>query len=63
MNNSFISNSSLLKYNRQSYKYNKNNNLVFNEERGRKPIDLPKTYYVPKNLEYNEKINISLMAE
>lgn len=63
MNNSFISNSSLLKYNRQSYRYNKNNNLVFDEKRGRRPVDLPKAYYVPKNLEDKKKINISLMAE
>lgn len=48
MNNSFISNSSLLKYNRQSYRYNKNGNLVFDERIGRKPDDLPKTYYIQK---------------
>jgi hypothetical protein len=45
MNNSFMSNSSLLKYNRQSYKYNKNGNLVFDEERGKRPNDLPKNFY------------------
>lgn len=63
MNNSFISNSSLLKYNRQSYRYNKNGNLVFDERRGKRPADLPKTYYVPKNLECIGKINISLMVD
>lgn len=45
MNNSFISNRSLVRLNRQSYKYNKNNNLVFNEERGLKPQDMPKVFY------------------
>ena len=50
MNNSFISSSSLLKYNRQSYRYNRNGNIVFNEDRGKRPVDLPKAYYVIKNL-------------
>ena len=45
MNNSFISNRSLLKYNRQAYNYNKNGNLVFDIENGKKPMDIPKTYY------------------
>ena len=45
INNSFMSNSSLLKYNRQSYKYNKNGNLVFDEKRGKRPNDLPKNFY------------------
>ena len=31
--------------NRQSYKYNKNGNLVFDEERGKRPNDLPKNFY------------------
>ncbi|MGL5753088.1 MAG: hypothetical protein ACRCXT_21275 [Paraclostridium sp.] len=47
MNSSYIGNSSLLNWNRQSYEYNKNGNIVFNElERGTKPIDLPKAFYV-----------------
>lgn len=45
MNNSFIGNSALLKWNRQSYDYNENGNLVFNENRGIRTNDLPKTYY------------------
>lgn len=46
MNNSYISNAAFLKQNRQSYKYNKNNNLVFDEDtRGTRPTDVPKTFY------------------
>lgn len=45
MNNSYINNTALLKFNRQSYIYNKNNNLVFDESRGSRPEDLPKTFY------------------
>lgn len=41
-NNSYISNVSFLKQNRQAYGYNKNLNLTFDEERS---IDTPKTYY------------------
>lgn len=49
MSKSFISDQSLLKINRQSYNYNKNYDLVFNESRGERPFDLPKRY---KNNEY-----------
>lgn len=49
MNNSFMSNSSLLKMNRQRYNYNKNGNLVFDESIGKRPYDLPKTYYIRNN--------------
>ncbi len=45
MNNSFINNKSLLKYNRQAYNYNKNGNLVFDMKNGKKPIDIPRTFY------------------
>lgn len=49
--NSFISDSALLKINRQSYKYNKNYNLVFDEEtRGKRTDDIPKVYYRRKNI-------------
>ena len=51
INNSFISDSALLKINRQSYKYNKNYNLVFDEEtRGKRTEDIPKVYYRRKNI-------------
>lgn len=50
MNNSFMSNSSLLKMNRQRYNYNKNGNLVFDESIGKRPYDLPKTYYIRNNM-------------
>lgn len=43
-NNSFIGNRALLKWNRQSFNYNKNGNLVFNERRGKRPKDLPKSF-------------------
>lgn len=46
INNSYIGNSALLKQNRQSYIYNKNDNLVFDEEtRGTRPDDIPKVFY------------------
>lgn len=45
MNNSYIGNSALLKWNRQSYDYNENGNIVFNEKHGTRTLDLPKTYY------------------
>ncbi len=45
MNNSFIGNSAILDWNRQSYDYNENGNIVFNEKHGARPLDLPKTYY------------------
>lgn len=48
MNKSFMSNSALLKMNRQRYNYNKNGNLVFDESVGKRPYDLPKTYYIEK---------------
>lgn len=40
----FISDSALLKQNRQSYSYDKNYNLVFNEQRGAIPNGLPSKY-------------------
>lgn len=42
MNKKFISDDALLKMNRQSYKYDSDYNLIFNEERGKIPNDLPK---------------------
>ena len=45
MNNSYISNSAILEWNRQSYDYNENGNIVFNEKHGARPLDLPKTFY------------------
>lgn len=45
MNNSYIGNSAILDWNRQSYNYNENGNIVFNEKHGARPLDLPKTYY------------------
>lgn len=46
MNNSFMSDSSLLKQNRQSYKYDKNFNIEFDEKtRSSRPGDAPKKYY------------------
>ena len=45
MNNSYIGNSAILDWNRQSYDYNENGNIVFNEKHGARPLDLPKTYY------------------
>lgn len=44
-NNSFMSNSSFLNWNRQSYDYNKNGNIVFNEKRGSRVKDVPKTFF------------------
>lgn len=45
-NNSFMSDSALLKQNRQSYKYDKNYNIEFNEDtRSARPDDAPKKYY------------------
>ncbi|CEK36494.1 transcriptional regulator [[Clostridium] sordellii] len=45
-NNSYISNSSLLKQNRQAYTYNKNLNITFDENvNGVRTIDTPKTFY------------------
>ena len=40
----FISDSALLKYNRQSYNYDKDYNLIFNEKRGAIPDGLPSKY-------------------
>lgn len=40
MNRKFISDSSLLKWNRQSYNYNEKYDLVFDENRGAKPGDI-----------------------
>ncbi|WP_343101983.1 hypothetical protein [Romboutsia sp. MSSM.1001216sp_RTP31141st1_G3_RTP31141_220114] len=45
INNSYIPNRPFLNWNRQSYDYNKNGNLVFNEKRGIRPKDAPKTFY------------------
>ena len=45
MNNSYISNSAILEWNRQSYDYNENGNIVVNEKHGARPLDLPKTFY------------------
>lgn len=39
-----ISDSALLRYNRQSYNYDKDYNLVFNEKRGAIPDGLPSKY-------------------
>lgn len=45
-NNSYISNSSFLKQNRQAYSYNRNMNITFDEKsNGERTIDTPKTYY------------------
>ena len=41
-NDKCISDFSLLKMNRQSYNYDSNYNLIFNEERGARPNDVPK---------------------
>lgn len=43
-NKTYINDSSLLKYNRQSYKNDKNNNLEFDSSRGEKPYDIPEKY-------------------
>ncbi|MGL5652138.1 MAG: helix-turn-helix transcriptional regulator [Paraclostridium sp.] len=40
----FISDTALLKQNRQSYNYDKDYNLVFNEKRGEIPNGLPSKY-------------------
>lgn len=46
MNNSFMSDASLLKQNRQSFKYDKNYNIEFDEEtRSARPDDVPKKFY------------------
>lgn len=45
-NNSYISNVSFLRQNRQSYKYDRNGNLAFDEStRGTRTIDVPKKFY------------------
>lgn len=50
MNNSYMSDLSLLKQNRQSFKYDKNNNLEFDQEnRANKPNDIPNKIYL-KNI-------------
>ena len=47
MNNSYMSDLSLLKQNRQSFKYDKNNNLEFDKEnRESKPADIPNKIYM-----------------
>lgn len=46
MANSYMSNSSLLRQNRQSYKYDKNDNIEFDETtRSARPADMPKKFY------------------
>ncbi len=42
MNRQYMDDNSLLKMNRQSFNYDKNYNLIFDEERGKRPNDLPK---------------------
>ena len=47
MNNSYMSYLSLIKQNRQSFKYYKNDNLEFDKEnRENKPADIPKKIYI-----------------
>ncbi|MCC0664962.1 hypothetical protein, partial [Clostridioides sp. ZZV15-6597] len=43
-NKTYINDSSLLKYNRQSYENDRNGNLKFDERRGSKPYDIPGIY-------------------
>ncbi|ENY8332372.1 TPA: hypothetical protein ACKONR_000441 [Clostridioides difficile] len=43
-NKTHISDSSFLKYNRQSYENDRNGNLKFDDKRGSKPYDIPKKY-------------------
>ncbi|EOE7347203.1 hypothetical protein PV669_16490 [Clostridioides difficile] len=43
-NKTYINDGSLLKYNRQSYKNDRNGNLKFDKRRGSKPYDIPKVY-------------------
>ncbi|HBF5866272.1 sigma-70 region 4 domain-containing protein [Clostridioides sp. ZZV14-6044] len=43
-NKTYISDASLLKYNRQSYKNDKNGDIKFDDKRGSKPYDIPKRY-------------------
>lgn len=46
-NNSYMSDLSLIKQNRQSFKYDKNNNLEFDQEnRENKPADVPNKIYM-----------------
>lgn len=46
MTNSYMSNSALLRQNRQSYRYDKNENIEFDEStRSAKPADAPKKFY------------------
>ena len=46
MANSYMSNSSLLRQNRQSYKYDKKGNIEFDETtRSARPSDMPKKFY------------------
>lgn len=46
MNNSYISDRSFLKQNRQAYNYNRNLNITFDEKaNGVRTIDTPKTFY------------------
>ncbi|MGX4601679.1 hypothetical protein [Faecalimicrobium sp. JNUCC 81] len=42
--NSYIGSNALLRWNRQSYDYDKNGNLVSNKKRGTKPKDLLKSF-------------------
>ncbi|MDE3445471.1 hypothetical protein PV488_16135, partial [Clostridioides difficile] len=43
-NKTYINDGSLLKYNRQSYKNDKNGDIKFDDKRGSKPYDIPKRY-------------------
>ncbi|MEF9991314.1 MAG: hypothetical protein RR835_02355 [Peptostreptococcaceae bacterium] len=46
LNNSIMSNSAILKQNRQSYRYDKKYNIEFDEQsRSAKPDDMPKKFY------------------
>lgn len=51
MNNSYMSNQSFLRQNRQSYNYDKKGNLEFDEvTRGTRPTDVPKKIYRKSNI-------------
>lgn len=61
MNNSYMGNRAILDWNRQSYNYNKNGNLVFNEKHGARPKDLPKYFYKKDGMINNlEESSISM---
>lgn len=57
--NSYMSNKSFLKQNRQAYKYNKNLNIVFDEKNGVRTNDVPKAFYREANIkDYSRIIHI-----